>query len=193
MKETYLQFLRLAMGVVLGALLLQTSDTLLETHAFLWDYRFVMQLISLTVFVEFWLVITKYHQELNVNYYGEVLFADVVILALPFIFFIKEVREHREHLPAALLLLAGILFALFLRQLVPFRYARPSGSIRERLQIAMAADFVGIGLCLCAAIAAARDSTFLYLNVLQWSWFGFVMMIIYMLAFRFGIRFTRAG
>jgi hypothetical protein len=119
--ERNLPFAQLTMAVILGVVI-QGTATSLSRQSFLRNYRAVLLITALLLFVEMYIVLLRYHERLRLPYVNLYMFSDLVIsiLFVTCVTLIANSWDHQEELDTALQVLALLFMTLLLRQIIAF-------------------------------------------------------------------------
>ena len=109
------------MAVILGVVI-QGTATSLSRQSFLRNYRAVLLITALLLFVEMYIVLLRYHERLRLPYVNLYMFSDLVIsiLFVTCVTLIANSWDHQEELDTALQVLALLFLTLLIRQVVAF-------------------------------------------------------------------------
>jgi len=121
--ERNLQFALLTMAVILGVVIQQSADSFRHNIGFS-NYRAVLLVTAILLFVEMYVVMTRYHERLELAYVTWFMFGDLVI-ALAFVSFVTLLNDswtHARRVETSLKVFALLFVVLFLRQVVAFLY-----------------------------------------------------------------------
>lgn len=190
MENEYLfKFLEYAQVVILTVLLIETSKSIinagersLNIKYLIKNFRFILQLFALLIFLELYIVLYKYHKEMKVTYKCVFLFMDLFLISLPFIILVQIINESwtsgKEYLLKTSIGMFGFLFlVILLRQgFCYFSLLSPDKTVPKDLKISMYVDIFGIVM---SAIAY-----FLPKAIRFWSHFGFGSFILYFIITR---------
>lgn len=191
--ERNFQFISLTMAVIIGALLTQTSTTLITKFS-LRNAEAVLLILALLIFLEMYIVLVRYHQLIELEYHPLYFFFDLII-GLLFVIFVQLIQKD---LGTAMLLVASIFVLLAVRQIISYRLSAMLDAKIEKLAILkkdliapIIADFLAIPVCLAIYAASRNNGWFLAIDTLGWSWIGFLLFILYLLSvyvFKFELR-----
>jgi hypothetical protein len=119
--ERNLPFAQLTMAVILGVVIQGTASSL-SRQSFLRNYRAVLLITALLLFVEMYIVLLRYHERLHLPYVNLYMFSDLVIsiLFVTCVTLIANSWDHQEELDTALQVLALLFLTLLIRQVVAF-------------------------------------------------------------------------
>jgi hypothetical protein len=119
--ERNLPFAQLTMAVILGVVI-QGTATSLSRQSFPRNYRAVLLITALLLFVEMYIVLLRYHERLRLPYVNLYMFSDLVIsiLFVSCVTLIANSWDHEEALDTALQVLALLFMALLIRQVIAF-------------------------------------------------------------------------
>ena len=188
MEKNYLfKFLEYALVVILTVLLMETSKSIIypkKTPSTFNDfinnyYRFILQLLTLLIFLELYIVLYTYHTKLGVPYRCAFLFFDLFFISLPFIILVQIINEswtRDELLKMSIGMLAFLFLVIFLRQGFCYMYTPSDKTVPIDLKISMFADLFGIVMCYLAY--------YVFPNIKFWSCFGFGAFTFYFILTR---------
>jgi hypothetical protein len=119
--ERNLPFAQLTMAVILGVVIQGTASSL-SRQSFLRNYRAVLLITALLLFVEMYIVLLRYHERLHLPYVNLYMFSDLVIsiLFVTCVTLIANSWDHQEEVETALQVLALLFMTLLIRQVVAF-------------------------------------------------------------------------
>lgn len=186
-------FIEIIMGVILGAVLLAIADVLVqdfEEGVYQGSYQPVLLTIALLIFAEMFLGLRRYHIRLEEDYANFYLYFDI-LLGLVFVAFVELIRNSVEDellvLPA-MVLCAVVFVALAARSIIPYRRIEDLETKlaqarieKSTLLVPIYFNAVGVVACFCIFMAARYDA-FLGLTINAWTWIGFVLFILYVIA-----------
>lgn len=188
MENEYLfKFLEYAQVVILTVLLMETSKSIinageksLNIKYLIKNFRFILQLLALLIFLELYIVLYKYHKEIGVTYKCLFLFIDLFLISLPFIILVQIINESwtKEYLLKTSIGMFAFLFSvILLRQGFCYLFSLPQGkTISIDLKISMYADIFGIVMSIIAY--------FIPKAIRFWSHFGFGLFTAYFILTR---------
>jgi hypothetical protein len=109
------------MAVILGVVIQGTASSL-SRQTFLRNYRAVLLITALLLFVEMYIVLLRYHERLHLPYVNLYMFSDLVIsiLFVTCVTLIANSWDHQEELDTALQVLALLFMTLLIRQVIAF-------------------------------------------------------------------------
>jgi Co/Zn/Cd efflux system component len=119
--ERNLPFAQVTMAVILGVVI-QGAATSLSRQSFLTNYRAVLLITALLLFVEMYIVLLRYHERLSLPYVNLYMFGDlgISILFVTCVTLIANSWDNQEELDTALQVLALLFMTLLIRQVVAF-------------------------------------------------------------------------
>jgi len=142
-------------------------------------YRFILQLLTLLIFLELYIVLYTYHTKLEVPYRCAFLFFDLFFISLPFIILVQIINEswtRDELLKMSIGMLAFLFLVIFLRQGFCYMNTPSDKTVSIDLKISMFADLFGIVMCYLAY--------YVFPNIKFWSCFGFGAFTFYFILTR---------
>jgi len=185
-RDRNFQFVELTMAVILGVLLVETPAFFLLQLSFS-NYRAVLMVTTLLIFLELYVVLVRYHQTLEVEYAPYFFFVDLG-LGLMFISFVQILKSSwdRPALSAtATVVMAVIMVLLAVRQLFTYHGIQAldsrleTANLRKRdLWIPVIGNLGSVAIC-AFIFLSLRNGTFLAVNVVGWSWVAFFAFVIY--------------
>ena len=186
MSPWTLRFVEVVMSVIAGALLLDTPRFLVGGFTPT-NWRGLMLIMALLIFLELYLVLIKYHRMLELTYAPFFLFLDC-LAGLLFVYFVELVKQS-ETQPAYLgqaMIICGVVFVLLaIRQLISYHRVDHLEARLDTIEIQkkdlvfpIIADGFGVVLCLCILLAD-RYERFLLLGVVGWCWVGVFGIAVY--------------
>jgi len=188
MEQRAFQFVEVSMAVVAGFLLLQTPPSLVQDLSPA-NFRAVILIWALAVFLEVYMVLIKYHRQIELRYVPLFLFFDSFI-ALVFACFVELVKYSwvdLANISPAMLLAATFFLLLAIRQIISYRMVH---DLEEKLKAVdiqkkdlvfpIIADLCAVPLCICILLAQ-QNGTFLTLDIVGWAWIAFFGIILYLL------------
>lgn len=197
MDKRSLQFPELTMAVIVGVLLSQTAAVAVENPSFT-NARLIVLILAILIFLEIYVVLVRYHEQIGVPYVQAYLFPDVFICFI-FVVFVELIRV--DKVPGAMLVIAGLFLILAMRQWFTYRQAAALDASLEKLGIQkkdlvlpILADFVSIPVCLAIYAASTNGDSFVGLSTAAWSWLGIVLFAAYFLSvyiFKFELKTRR--
>ena len=194
MPDKNFQFVELTMAVILGSLLLATPPLIVEDVAWS-NFRAVLLIISLLNFTEMYIVLVRYHKQLNVTYNTVYMFIDLVI-GFAYVLFVEfmiakdknpVVGIDTKNVDYAMIIGIWIFFLLLARQLIVFlriddinaaiKTANINKSTIFAPMVADAAAIIISGFIYLSAISA--DRSFWGIGIVVWAWIGLIFTGIY--------------
>lgn len=184
MEKRSLQFAELTMAVIVGVLLNETASIILADFS-LTNTRLIVLVLAMLIFLEMYIVLVRYHQQIGVPYAPAYLFLDLFI-CLIFIIFVLLIRDSR--LSTAMLVVTGLFIILAARQILTFRQTRALdasleklGILKKDLILPIFADFVSIPVCLAIYLASNNNNSFIGVSTAVWAWIGILLFVAYFL------------
>jgi hypothetical protein len=119
--ERNLPFAQLTMAVILGVVI-QGTATSLSRQPFVTNYRAVLLVTSLLVFVEMYIILIRYHERLQLPYVNFYMFGDLIIsvMFVSCVTLIANSWDDQKQLHIALEVFAVLFMTLLVRQVVAF-------------------------------------------------------------------------
>src|SRR5262249_45516112 len=119
--ERNLPFAQLTMAVILGVVI-QGAATSLSRESLLRNYRAILIITALLLFVEMYIVLLRYHSRLHLPYVNLYMFNDLLIsiLFVSCVTLIADSWDHQAQLDVALEVLGVLFIALLARQVFAF-------------------------------------------------------------------------
>lgn len=119
--ERNLPFAQLTMAVILGVVI-QGAATSLSRQPFVTNYRAVLLVTSLLVFVEMYIILIRYHERLRLPYVNFYMFSDLIIsvMFVSCVTLIANSWDDQKQLDRALQVFALLFVTLLARQVVSF-------------------------------------------------------------------------
>lgn len=193
MAKNYFQFLRYSQSVVLGILLLNTSSSFVRSIDF-GNFRFIIQLLVMLIFLELYILLTKNHDhaQLSVDYHFIFLFYDLFLLSFLFVALVQIITRSWDDevlVKNSMFLFIFLFLLLFFRQIFILRSIKDSkdsdvSKKRAReIRISMFADLAGVVICFLVYKSFPK-------GILYWSYGGFFAFVTYVILVR-GIKFNR--
>jgi len=116
-----LQFAQLTMAVIVGVVIAEVADSLNRGFG-VSNYRAVLLITALLLFLEMYIVLSRYHERLKLRYANLYMFFDlfVALLFVSFVSLINYSWDHPQRVRSSLEVLTVLFLALLVRQVAAF-------------------------------------------------------------------------
>ena len=177
MNNRNFQFLELTMAVILGALLVGTPETLIKAGLTWENLGAVLMVLALFGFLDMYIILAKYHNELRVEYPPYLLYIDMFV-GLLFLYCVELIKNSSDGtgLGHAIVVIMIIYALVAVRQLVNYRglegldpLLESHGLKKKELVVPMYASFIAIPLFACMYQALKSKPEPFLLSIKGWS------------------------
>lgn len=121
LSDRNLPFARLTSGVIFGVVIAEVAASLRRDLS-LSNYRSVLLITALLLFIEMYIVLTRYHDHLGLDYANMYMFVDLIItlLFVSFVSLMADSWDNPKRVDTSLRVLVVLFVALFIRQMIAF-------------------------------------------------------------------------